>query len=365
MNTRLSAVIAMSSRYGTVARRAALAVVVVWLLVLPQLVDTYTLVLATQALVFGLLAVGVGVLTGHAGLATMGQVAPYAVGAYTTAWLTRHDITAGLLQLPAAALAGALFAAVTGIVVIRARGVVALMLTLAVGELTATAAVQWKEFTGGSDGVSTPPARIFPGGAELFDDQDIYLYVLVVALVVAGITALVLRSPAGLLLAGVRDNEDRMRAAGHPVDRYLLLTYTGAGAISGISGALLMTYARYVSPQDVGFDISALALLAVVIGGVRSTAGAFAGAGLIVFTRDKLGNWWPGHAPLFLGILFLIAVYLLPNGAAGVAQQLRSLADRMGLRVPGLVPRTPAAAGAGDGTVPASGAPVPEEADAR
>ncbi|HSA50731.1 MAG TPA: branched-chain amino acid ABC transporter permease [Yinghuangia sp.] len=314
-----------ADRTGRTLRIGAAVVVAVLLCAVPSQTDVYTTFLATQALVFGLLAVGVGVLTGHAGLATMGQVAPYAVGAYTTAWLTRQDITNGLVHLAVAALAAALFSAITGPVVIRARGVVVIMLTLAVGELTATAANQWKSFTGGTDGLAGIPAtRVLPGTPELLNEDQVYVYVLVVTAVVAGVTALVLRSPAGLLLAGCRENEARMRAAGHPVDRYLLIAYIGAGAIGGIGGALLITYQRYVSPEDVGFDVSALALLAVVIGGVRSITGALAGAALIVFTRDWLGGWWPGHAPLFLGLLFLVAVYVLPDGAAGFAGRARA-----------------------------------------
>lgn len=323
------------ARLAKTLRFGAAVVVIALLCAVPSQTDVYTTYLATQALVFGLLAVGVGVLTGHAGMPTMGQVAPYAVGAYTTAWLTRHDITNGLAQLAVAALAGALFCAITGPVVIRARGVVVIMLTLAVGELTATAATQWKSFTGGTDGLAGIPAtRVLPGTPELLNEDQVYVYVLVVTAVVSLATALVLRSPAGLLLAGCRENEARMRAAGHPVDRYLLTAYIGAGAIGGIGGALLITHQRYVSPGDVGFDVSALALLAVVIGGVRSITGALAGAALIVFARDWLGGWWPGHAPLFLGVLFLVAVYVLPDGAAGFAGRTLEFGRRFRERKP-------------------------------
>lgn len=319
-----------AARFGVRLRWVGVAAAVVALGAVPSQTDAYTTMLATQALVFGLLAVGVGVLTGHAGLPTMGQVAPYAVGAYTTAWLTRNDITDGMTQLVVAALAGAVFALLTGPVVIRARGVVVIMLTLAVGELTATAAAQWKSFTGGHDGLAGIPAtRVLPGTPELLTEDQVYVYVLAVVAVLAGLTAALLRSPAGLLLAGCRENEERMRAAGHPVDRYLLAAYVGAGALAGAGGALLITYQRYVSPQDVGFDVSALALLAVVIGGVRSIPGAFAGAALIVFARDWLGGWWPGHGPLFLGALFLVAVYVLPDGAAGFAARGTSWARRL------------------------------------
>src|SRR5207248_879758 len=84
---------------------------------------------------------------------------------------------------------------------------------------------------------------------------------------------------------------------------YLLAAYTAAGAIAGVGGALLVGVQRYISPADVGFEVAALVLLAVIIGGASSIGGAFVGAALIVATRDWLAGPWPGHAPLLAGTL--------------------------------------------------------------
>jgi branched-chain amino acid transport system permease protein len=220
--------------------------------------------------------------------------------------------------LLAAAVAGTLFAAVTGLVVLRTRGTVFLMVTLAVGELITIACGRWVALTGGSDGLLAIPAtRWWPGTTPLVDPRAVYWYVLATVAVTAGVAALVLRSPAGLLLRATRDNEARLRAAGHRTGRYLYAAYLGAGAIAGVGGSLLVTVQRYVSPGDIGFDLAALVLLAVVIGGTTSLVGAFAGAGLIVATRDWLAGPWPGHAPLLVGALLIVAVYALPDGVAG------------------------------------------------
>jgi branched-chain amino acid transport system permease protein len=149
-----------------------------------------------------------------------------------------------------------------------------------------------------------------------------------VTVVVMALTVAALRSPYGLLLRAVRDNEVRVRAAGHRVDRRLLAAYTGAGAIAAVGGSLLVTTQRYVSPADVGFEVAALVLLAVVIGGAASLVGAFAGAALIVATRDWLAGPWPGHAPLWVGALLIAAVYALPDGLAGRLAWLRRLSAR-------------------------------------
>nr|WP_206313876.1 ABC transporter permease [Streptomyces coryli] len=305
------------------ARRAApLGALLAVLVALPWFADAYSLSLAGYALALGLLAVSVTVLTGYAGLPTLGQTAPFAVGAYTTALMADAGWTVGPVQAIAAAAAAAVFSALTGPAVIRTRGTTVLMVTLAVGELTGTAIGQWKSVTGGTDGLAGfPLSRPLWGSGELLEEGDLYLYALVVAGCAVALTLLLLRSTAGKLLTGTRGAEERMQASGHPVSRYLLLAHIGAGALAGVGGALMVTVQQYVSPADVGFEIAALALLAAVIGGTTSVVGAMLGAGLIVYTRDWVAGSWPGHGPLLLGALFVAAVYLLPRGLAGLARR--------------------------------------------
>jgi branched-chain amino acid transport system permease protein len=292
-------------------RRAGWAVGAVVLVAAPWLVDDYGTTLLTRALSFGLLAVSVAVMTGVAGLPTLGQAAPYAAGAYTTALLVRAGEVVGAVQVPAAAVAGALFAVLTAPLVVRARGVAVLMVTLAVGELTATAAGRWRPVTGGTDGlVALSAPRPFWGLPALPSDRAVYLYVLGIAGTVTLAVAFALRGPAGLLLRGCAQDEARMRASGHPVTWYLALAYTGAGAVAGVAGSLLVTADRYVSPADAGFTTAALALLAVVIGGTGSLGGALLGAALVLAVRDWLAAPLPGHAPLLLGAVFVAVAFL-------------------------------------------------------
>jgi branched-chain amino acid transport system permease protein len=288
------------------------------LVAVPWLLADYAIVSLTRIIVLGLLAVSVALLTGVAGLPTLGQTAPFLVGAYTAALLTRGDIELGIVQLAAAAGAGALFAAVTAPLVVAARGVVVLMITLALGELTSILANRWKGLTNGTDGMlAFGDITPLPGLAPLTTDRGVYLYVLVVTAVLMGLLWLALRSPAGTLLRATRDSEQRMRASGHPVAGYLAAAYVVAGALAGVAGALLVTLQDYISPADGGFDVAALVLLAVVIGGASSMLGAFGGAALVVLTRDWLAGPLPCRGPLLLGVMFVLCVYLLPHGLLG------------------------------------------------
>ncbi|MFC0532314.1 branched-chain amino acid ABC transporter permease [Phytohabitans kaempferiae] len=284
----------------------------------PWIVDDYTTATLSRVLVLGLVAVSVALLTGVAGLPTLGQTAPFAAGAYTAAQLGQHAVANGPVQLVAAVAVGAAFALLTAPLVVYARGVVVLMITLAIGELAITVASRWKSVTGGTDGlIAVTGVRPFTGLSTLDTDRARYLYALAVVGVIVGVLLLALRSPAGLYLRGSRDDEARMRASGHPVIAYLTGAYMAAGGIAGAGGALLVTTQQYVSPADFSFDIAALLLLGVVIGGAGSMLGALAGTALVFAARDWLSGLLPGHAPLLLGALFVVTAYLLPRGVAG------------------------------------------------
>jgi branched-chain amino acid transport system permease protein len=272
----------------------------------PWFADPYT----TATLARILVAVSVALLTGVAGLPTLGQTAPFAAGAYAAA----HVTSTGVTQLLVAASVGAAFAALTAPLVGYARGVVFLMITLAIGELVVTAAGRWRSVTGGTDGLAGLPSPRPLWGLPILDtDRARYLYALAVVGVVLCAVVLLLRGPAGRYLRGCRDDEARMRASGHPVGAYLAVAYVGAGAIAGMAGSLLVTTQQYLSPADFGFDVAALLLLGVVIGGAGSVVGAIAGTAVVLAARDWLSGLLPGRGPLLLGALFIVAAYALPR----------------------------------------------------
>ncbi|MEV6521655.1 branched-chain amino acid ABC transporter permease [Longispora sp. NPDC051575] len=309
---------------GAVPRRTVAALGVAGMLAVPWILGPYPVLMLSHALILGLLAMSANLLTGVTGLPTLGQAAYLGVGGYAAATVARAVTPVGVVQLLAAVVAATAAALLTGTVVARSHGIVAIMVTLAVGELLHEAAVRWTPVTGGTDGLAGIGDVVpFWGLPPLPLDGQVYYYVLAVFAVLAAAVAALVRSPVGLVLRGIRDHAARMRAHGYPVFRYRLLAQCVAGGLAGAAGALTVSAQRYFSPADLGFDVSALALLAVVIGGTGSLWGACAGAAVLVVLRDQglLG----AHNGLLLGATCLLAVYALPGGLAALPRRLANL----------------------------------------
>jgi branched-chain amino acid transport system permease protein len=299
--------------------RALLVVAVLLVLAaVPLFVDPFGTTTLSRVLVFALFAVSLDLLVGITGLPSLGHAAYFGVGAYTAGLVSLHVTSEGPVPVLAAAGAGAVAAAATGWLAVRSSGVFFLMLTLAIGELFFQLAQSLSSVTGGSNGLfGIPAVRI--GGTALTLPGYVYWYVLVIAALAFGAMWLVSRSPFGAALRGIRDNEPRMRSLGYSPFRYKFAAFVLAGGFAGVAGGLFAAQVRLVTPSEVGFSTGALALLAVILGGAGSLWGPVLGAAVVVLVRDALGPSLDGHGPLVLGIVFVLAVYLLPRGFAGLA----------------------------------------------
>lgn len=309
-----------------IVRAATYAVILALLVLVPWVFGQYVVATLSRVLVFAVLAMSVNLLTGTAGLPTLGQSAYFGVGAYTGAIVGISVTDWSVAQFVLAALAGAVAALVTGVLAVRTRGVPFLMVTLAIGEIAYSAAGRLKSITHGTDGLSgVPPMVVVPGGEGTTNEGLVYYYVLAGFVVIYLLIRLVLRSPFGLALQGLHDNEARLRAVGYHTSWFALAAYVVAGAFAGAAGSMWTTVQRFVSPGDMNFEVAALALLAAIIGGLGSMWGACLGAALVILTRDYLGGMYAGHGPLFLGVLFVLTVYLLPRGVAGIGEMARRM----------------------------------------
>jgi branched-chain amino acid transport system permease protein len=278
---------------------AALALAVA----LPWLANAYLVSIAAYALAFSLLAGSAHVLTAVAGQPTLGQAAFFGAGAYTAAWTGRHWNLIGPMQLLAAVVVAAAMAAVAGVFVCRLRGIWFMLATFTVGELAYVSADQWRPFTGGSAGMTASPVALYPGALVILDGHR-YLYALAWFIALAVALAFVARSRFGLVLRGIQAREQWLRANGYDTTRRLWAGYILAGAFAGAAGALMLAARGYVAPSDMNFSVSALALLAAIIGRRHLIWTCFAAVGIVAL-RDVAGNLLTGRGPLLLGIAFL------------------------------------------------------------
>lgn len=296
-----------------------LAVVVVLLLAAVPLIFPADLAnTLSRVLALALLAVSLDLLVGVSGMPSLGHAAPFGIGAYTAALVARDVETFALVPLLAAVLAGGVFAVLTGVLLVRAKGTYFLMLTLAIAELAHVLAQRWTGLTGGTNGLyGIPSISLVPGGEPVTLAGIRYWWILLVFLIGFAIVWWTARSTLGRSLRGLRDNEERMASLGYDTFRLKLVVYAIAGAVAGAAGSMWVAQNRFVSPEDLAFEVSAMALLAVVVGGRGRLWGAVLGAALVTIVRDDIGASLDGRGPLLLGLVFILVVYLLPRGFAG------------------------------------------------
>lgn len=298
------------------------AVVLVVLAVVPLLGATvYTVVVLTNVLAFSLMAMSIGLVSGHAGLLSLAHAAYTGVASYAVALVSLRMTHDGLLQLLAAVVAGGLVAALSGWIVARASKIYFLMLSLAIGELLHVLALQWRDVTHGSDGLSAGSPFTLLGSEPIVLSGYVYWVCFVVFLAFAGLLLLVIGSPFGASLRGIRDNEPRMRSLGYPTGWYKYAAWVLSGAVAGAAGWIAVAQLpRFVAPGSMSFYTAGLMLLAVVIGGLESMWGACVGATAVVLMTTVLSQDLGGNGPLVLGVFFVIAVYVLPHGLAGIGR---------------------------------------------
>lgn len=305
-------------RVAWVARVVVLAL----LLVAPWTLSAFSIFLLTQFLIFGLFAASLDLLVGYAGLPSLGHAAFFGTGAYAAGLAATRWTPNAWLMLVSAVAVSIVLAVVTGWLAVRTRGVYFLMLTLAFSQILFSVAITWTPVTGGANGLSVPRTTLWPGeGGELLGTNVGFFYYVVV---LGGLAYALLRrsvsSPFGRTLVGLRGNEERMRSLGYPTVGYQLAAYTLAGAVGGIAGAMFVQHTRFVSPGTVGFETSAIALIMVILGGVATLYGPVVGAAVVILLRDELAARFGERAFLLLGLVFVAAVYLLPQGIGGLAR---------------------------------------------
>ena len=286
---------------------------------------SYIIVLVTHALIFAILAMSLDILLGYTGLPSLGQAAYLGMGAYLTAILATRlqfglDWTFWLVVVMGMAI-GAATAAFFGLFAVHAGGVYFLMITLALGMCVWGLAYRWNSLTGGDNGIVLPPRPAF--GIDLADDVTFFYLVFGFFVLTLALLHLLVRSPFGRSLVGIRENELRMRILGYNTWLHKYIAFIIAGGFGGLAGVLWAHAHGLVSPEDVVLATSVDALLMVVLGGAGTLAGGALGAGIVVFLREYLSTlvpWWQ----YVLGGVYVLTILFLPGGLMSIPERIRN-----------------------------------------
>ncbi len=278
----------------------------------PLLGGDFYLGLASRILIFAMAATSLNLILGFGGLVSFGHAAYVGVGAYTAAVALQAGITSAWLAWPLAMVVAALLALVIGAISLRTRGVYFIMITLAFAQMLYYLAISTKAY-GGDDGLSLTGRPTLGAGLDLADERVFYGVTLLLATLALLFVWRLLNARFGHALQAMRENEQRMEAVGFAVYRHRLIAFVIAGALAGLSGALLASLGNFVSPAMMQWSQSGVLMVMVILGGVGHLWGGVAGAVVFLLLEEVLSTYTV-YWQFVLGAVLLAVVLLAPNG---------------------------------------------------
>jgi branched-chain amino acid transport system permease protein len=297
-------------------------VVMALLIVAPLVLPPYWSRFVTEILIWGLLAMSSDILIGYTGMVSFGHSAFFGLGMYgAAAALLMVAPPNLLLALLFGLTASSAIAAFVAYFSTRLRDIYFAITTLIFSQIFYVIIFTWTEVTGGENGLSfRRPAFGIPGlWTTPFTPETLHWFVLAV---VAGsylILRRIMRSPFGMVLQSIRENEPRTRAIGYAVERYKIVAVMLSGLFAGLSGVLYAIQNRFAAPDFVFFIVSGDAVIFNVMGGIGTLVGPIVGAATFLLLREGLGRLFGDQFPYLipLGFIFIAIIIFMPQGLLG------------------------------------------------
>jgi branched-chain amino acid transport system permease protein len=306
------------------ARNVVVVLVLAGLLLLPLYTslsgNVFALTLFTRIVIFALAAVSLNLIMGYGGMMSFGHAAYLGIGGYAVGILATEGIGSGFIQWPVALAASALFALVIGALSLRTRGVYFIMITLAFAQMAYYVASGLSRY-GGDDGLTIYKRSDFAGLVNL--SSRVQFYYLCLACLFGGVYLVwrIVNSRFGLVIQGLRSNEQRMQAIGFPVTRYRLVCFVISGTMCGLAGALLANNTDFISPAVMYWTRSGDLMVMVILGGMGSLFGPVIGAIVYLLLEEFLSQvteYWA----LIMGPLLLLIVLFGRGGIIALLGRL-------------------------------------------
>lgn len=300
---------------------------------LPYLTSEFFVGLGALGLIVGLFAMSIDLLAGYGGLVTLGQAGISAAAGYGVAYMAVKAGEGHLAQVAVGLAAGLITAAVFAVMVMRSSGVYFLMITLAQGMIVWGLSIRLNRITGAENGLPGVDRPEWLGRYWQY-----YWFVLAVVVVCSGMLYVVVRSPFGLALEGLRESEGRLRVLGYNTAMHKVYAFIVAGFFATVAGILLVYLNEFISPSSAYITVSALGVLQAILGGIGTLVGPLIGSFIVVYLQNvvsqDLERW-----PTLMGLLFIFVVLFARKGLVGeLSRRWRHFLERRGLPLP---PRPP------------------------
>jgi branched-chain amino acid transport system permease protein len=332
------AVVTVRKRTGQLAlpvwtRWIAVAALVAFALLYPTTLPPFwQTVLVDQMSIFALLAVGLNVVVGFAGLLDLGYIAFFAIGAYTTAYWTgklpvHPPVTLNpFFVMPVAVLTAMLAGVILGAPTLRLRGDYLAIVTLGFGEIVRITAVNSDPITNGPQGSFGIPHFSAFGYHWTLDSLPYYYLILVVIVVIVFFFRRLDNSRVGRAWAAIREDEVAAAATGISTLRFKLLAFAIGASTSGFAGVIYASKVGFVSPDNFPLLLSILVLTMVIFGGMGNIYGVILGAAVLGWLPNLLRDYVP--APdrfIYFGALLIVMMIFRPQGLLPSRRRAREI----------------------------------------
>ncbi|WP_099512559.1 branched-chain amino acid ABC transporter permease [Microvirga ossetica] len=287
------------------------------------------LALLTRVIAVALLVLSIDLITGYCGVATLGQASLFGAGAYAAGIACVNGVTEPVTLILIGAVAGAVAGLLMGTIMLRAHGLAQLVLSIAIVQLFHEAANKASAYTGGSDGLAGLMVSPLFGMFE-FDlwGRTAYLFGLTLLVLVFIVLKFVVSSPFGMLCRGIKQDPIRIRAMGSFVFPVLLKMFVISGAVAGMGGALAAISTQVVGLDSVSFELSANALVMLVLGGLGTLYGALVGTVIFMGFEHIVSAINPFHWMTMVGALLIAVVLAAPGGLSGLLDRFSASGKR-------------------------------------
>lgn len=290
------------------------AIVAVLALALPKIVYP---VVAIDVVCFALFAMALDLLFGFVGLLSFGQAMFWGGAGYLAAILVQRAHLDAAASIGVAIVYAALLALVVGAICVRRSGIYFAMITLAIAQIEYFAAVQLSGITGGENGLQLDSRGTFLGLP--LENNFVYYYIVLAAVALCGLLAWrIVRSPFGVVLAAIEQNEQRAVALGYRVYRYKLVVFVIAGAFSGLAGACFALGNHLAGLEMLDWHTSGSVVMMTILGGTSTLVGPMIGAALYenldyFVSKTPMG----AQTDLVMGVIFAACVLSFRRGILG------------------------------------------------